>query len=313
MMSPMRSPKPSSLLLAALLLPPVAALGQEAEVPPIDEEPPASFAETSKIDWRATLYGQGQTDASLDEGSVEISRLFAGVRGTKRLSKDVVVNATLGYSWFNYNWKSDLKFGSDPWGSIHSFGAGFGVDWNVTDEWRVTAKGFFRFAGEEGADFGDALTGGGYVGASYAISEDLVLGGALGLSTRLEEDTRWFFIPIVYWGITDDVRLQSTYGVGAVNRYGMELVWDIMRDASIQLGGRAIYHRYRLQDDMIGEEDATQFYAAGTWRFAEKADLTFEAGVAWADVQLDDAGGHTLVQDDYGSEFYIGLGLRFDF
>jgi hypothetical protein len=149
---------------------------------------------------------------------------------------------------------------------------------------------WFGFAGIEinasaewGADFGDALTYGGALGATYQVSDLFSIGAALSASTRLEDDARFIPVPVFDWKITDQWRLGTSAGRSLRLSYAPVEQWLVFADVGFENS------EYRLDDDGASPE--------GVFRDTR---VPVSLGVAWVPsrrVTISVLGGYNVYRE----------------
>jgi hypothetical protein len=127
-----------------------------------------------------------------------------------------------------------------PWGDVHRETISANYFRAIDEKWNVYGGGMIVAAHEEGADFGDSIEGGGYVGVSYAISKNFRIGPGFGIFTQLGDDP--LYVPIVSvdwtiakgWSLTNDRRL------------GLFLAWEPNDALTLKFGGEWQIRDFRL-------------------------------------------------------------------
>lgn len=169
-------------------------------------------------------------------------------------------------------------------------------------------------AGESGADFGDAITFGGALGASYRFRPDMTVGAGFTASTEIEDSARIRPLVIAHWQINEQWSFESGYtevagggGPGGEIRYKISEVWSVA--AGLQ------YHekRFRLSDDArvrdgVGEDSSWPIFAKLTWQVCPNGALELVGGVAVAgELRLENRDGKTIRREDYDPAPLVGL------
>ncbi|MBU6413098.1 MAG: hypothetical protein KGS45_06460 [Planctomycetes bacterium] len=147
-------------------------------------------------------------------------------------------------SW--YDWKDATGFvaGKDtPVRDTYdtSFSARFSTQ--LDDKWIGFVGADINSSAEWGADFGDSLTYGGVIGATYLASESFSIGIALAAQTRLEEDARFLPVPIFDWRINEQWRLGTSAGRSMRLSYAPSKTWLVFADVGFENS------EYRLDND----------------------------------------------------------------
>lgn len=303
------------------------ARGQEdASVPPAVggvKSEATTPARLPPVEVRFTTGGGQQFESGLDGGgdySFGRVQALAGVefQAAERLGIDL----GLGYEYDRFEFSgSGTLAGLDPWRDVHGIRVRATGTYIVTRQWSVFGGAFFTLAGEEGADFGEALTGGGLVGARWARDADHYVGFGFALQTRLEErGLTGFPIILLNWKLSERWKLQNAqYDLGSAGGAGIEIAhlpsddWEIA--AGVQYGTR----RFRLSESGpvpggIGNQEILPLYVAARWSPDRNVELTAFAGlVAWSQLEVADSNGLTIAEEDGDPAAAIGLALRVKF
>jgi hypothetical protein len=224
------------------------------------------------------------------------------------------------YEYSDYQWSGDTGLNSrEPWSDIHTIGISALFTFRPANEWAIFGGPIFRFSGETDADFGDAFTGGGLVGASYRFSNELVLGGGLGVVSQIEDRVRWFPVVVLDWEIVNGVRLTSRTAASTVGRTGLELVFEASRDWEVAIGGAYEKRRFRLDDGGdfpggVGEDVGYPVWGRLTYLPNPNLELTLYGGViAGGNFGVDTDGGRQLYYKDYDPAGLIGFSANIRF
>lgn len=260
------------------------------------------------------------------EGSGDVSSHFFHISGSKDLelnSRSVFVKLNASYYNNTYNF-SGGPAGSftqlDPWDQVHTFNIGANVMWRMNDDWNLFFLPTVRSAGESGAKFGDTLTAGALLGASYKVHDRLYIGPGVGYVGQIEDSASVFPILVINWQLTDTLSVSTGSTVGATLGPGIALKWDIKDDLRFTLGTRAERTRFRLSESNdnnpsgIGEDNSIPVYGMLTYQVNETLQTSFIAGMGISnDFVLDDSKGNRLTKKDYDSSPFLGINLGFDF
>ncbi len=153
----------------------------------------------------------------------------------------------------------------------------------VSGPWAVILGGLGRVQGESGANFGDSLTAGGFVGAGYSFSKESWIDFGVGVFSRLEDDPLVIPYLNLRLPINDRVRFEVS-GLDAA------IVAEVSDTVEVALKGRVEYRDFRLDD------------SRPAWSNGVVTDLRVPIGleVAWMPVPgltLAIEGGVTVYQE----------------
>ena len=84
---------------------------------------------------------------------------------------------------------------------------------------------------------------------SPTFSENLTLGGGIGIRSQLEDDALFYPIIIVDWQITDRLSFDTRLTTGWANQSGAELVYELTED--LDVGIAAVCSTTSGSDSMI--------------------------------------------------------------
>jgi len=293
-----------------------AGLGAEALI-----APPPSGERAQAIVGGAAAY-QFRTDFE-DGGDLATTRFALGTQFRFAFSEQLSLGLNLGYRFDRYEFGGNvfpsLGPGVNPWRDIQTVGLGAVLAWRLDDQWTLSGGPIGQFSGEESVDAGDAASGGGLIAASYRVSESLLLGGGVGVLSRIEDDPAVFPIILVEWRINDQLRLSTRGGPTAVLREGAELIWSPVKQLELALGARYEYVRFRLSEgntfsDGIGEEQAIPIWLRASWLPTANIRLDFFGGLApWGEIKLSDRSGDVLAEADLDPAPFIAGYLSIGF
>ncbi|MCH2139424.1 MAG: hypothetical protein MK100_00140 [Phycisphaerales bacterium] len=139
-----------------------------------------------------------------------------------------------------------------PWSTINTTSFAAGLQWQADQQLQIFGGGEARWATESGGSTGDGFEVGGAIGAAYAFSRSLVLGGGLGVRSQLEDSALFYPIVVVEWQITDRLALSTQLTTGWANRTGAELVYEVEDGIDVGLAAVFDYQRFRLNSDAPG-------------------------------------------------------------
>ncbi|MDY7109867.1 MAG: hypothetical protein SYC29_14640 [Planctomycetota bacterium] len=304
---------------AIVLLSATAAFAQNGR--PQQDVEPAGKTSAATFDFTASagleyIFGSDINDG----GDFELLRGTVGISGTTALTENLDMTLLADYEFAEYDWNGETGLGSrEPWDSVHTIGFGALLTLRPYNEWAIFGGPILRFSGESDADFGESFTAGGLVGASYQVSDELLLGAGVGGMTQIEDKVRWFPVIVLDWEFLNDVRLTSRTAASTVGRTGLEIVYDVSREWEVAIGGAREKRRFRLDDGGdfpggVGEDVGWPVWARLSYQPNPNLELTLYGGViADGNFGVDDDGGHQLSYKDYDPAGLIGFtaNLRF--
>jgi hypothetical protein len=275
------------------------------------------------LGWSSFLEGvyfhQMESDADAG-GQFGADRLAVrgGVRWMPDYRRSVSLSFGYGFAGFDFNGNEGLA-GMNPWDDVHSFGVGAFIRYGFNSRWTMFLVPVVRWTAEQGADWGDAMTGGGFAGFAYRFGDRLTIGPGVGVLSQLEDSASVFPVLLVNWRITDRLGLETGGGLGATQGPGLVLNYDISSRWRLFAGGRYDKLRFRLDESGpapagVGTNRSVPFYGGATVTLNSRASLTLLAGIdAGGELTLDDEGGRRLSDDNYGTTAVLGVAFRFSF
>jgi hypothetical protein len=258
------------------------------------------------------------------DGGGDISKHFFHLSGGVPLynnDDDLFVALTASYHLHSYDFSGNGTFtGLDPWDDVHTGNLGAFIKWSFADNWEFFGIPYVRTTGESGADFGDTITGGALLGASYKFSDTLTIGPGVGYVGQLEDSASIFPILVIDWQFADQWSLTTGSVVGASLGPGLAIKWQIQDDLRFTFGARSERIRFRLDDSVdsakqaIGEDNSISGYGIITWQATEHLQTSFIAGMSFAnELQLDDSSGSRITSEDYDASPFVGINLGYNF
>ena len=302
-------------LLSAVALFPSVGLAEESRS--------AKKFPGSEPGWSTFLRGGyvHQFDGDLDEGgsfNTDSFFLQGGVSHATEYGRSI--SLALGYGFDGYDFSGDSGFaGLRPWYNIHSFRFSVPVRLKYGNNWSVFVMPTIRTTVESGADFDDAITGGGFAGFSYRFSDRLTIGPGIGAVTQIEDSTSVFPVLILNWKMTDRLSLETGRGLGATQGPGMTLKWKATNSLNLSIGGRYERLRFRLDKSGvapkgIGDDRSFPIFGAVSYQFSRKIQGSLLVGVKFGgELRLEDEKGNELSESDYASTGFLGFSFNFLF
>lgn len=239
----------SALAANPLMASPFGA--QEALTDPVDQavqspgqDPDAPFT----MKWSLQGSFSYQLRSTLDTGGrVSWSRSHAHIKGRMPINDEFELLVGARYQYDNFDF-SDTGLVGTPFSGVNSVQLDGVVQWKATPRWQIFVGGQAIFSVGQGADFGDAVTGGGAVGAVYSFSETFSIGGGIGARSRILDEVLIYPVIVVDWHITDRLSLSTRMTSGWANQTGAELSYELKEGVDVGVAAVFDYQRFRLSD-----------------------------------------------------------------
>lgn len=236
-----------------------------------------------------------QLDASLESaGSYSVSSVLIRASVAQPISRKTILALSLGYDYSDYDFSEDAVLESaSPWDKVHAFNLAFPVIRKIGDRWSILVSPSVGSYGASGATFGDSLTWGAVLAATYSFRADRKLGFGLGAFDRIGESRGFPFVAID-WQLADRWRLANPLSVGPTGPAGLEVVYKPAEKWELGLGGAYRNIRFRLDDqdlepNGIGEQRGVVTFARALHSFSPKLDLIVYAGmVTSGELRIED-------------------------
>ncbi|MGH0030516.1 MAG: hypothetical protein ACQGVC_12045 [Myxococcota bacterium] len=278
--------------------------------------PGASLAEDWMPVLRTGMEFQGETDLKdLNSGEFNFWLWNLGGDVSGEVADDVRLGFDADYTVIGYDF-DDIATG-EPWETVHVVRLTPTFEISVTDEWSIVTGPFIEFSGEDDADFGDTISGGGLFGVGYRMSDDLSLGLGLVVRSEIEDDV--YVQPWVRasWDATDD--LNVSLGTGSRRGGQLRVGYTFLDDFEAAFSGGFRRERFRLDDsgptrDGVGQEEAIVGSLNLVWNFFENASAEVYVGLtADGEFRLENSRGHKIIDSDYDDAAMGGFRFRYDF
>lgn len=273
------------------------------------------------ITWTVRAGALHQFESDIDDGGAfSLSHYKGGVSARIQASAKTVLTASLNYDRYSFDFSDTGRFGGDPWDGVNEFSASLLLNQQLDEHWGLIALGNISIAAEQGADEGDAFTGGGGLGLSYRFNSSLTLGVGAMVRTRLEDDPRILPLVQLYWQIDEDLMLRAgQVDIAAALGPGVDLGWRLNESWQLGAGVRWRSIRFRLDDediapDGVGEEQAVPLYARLSYTFGRRSSVFLFGGAAFGgSLEIDNEHGREVFDEDYDAAPFIGIGgvIRF--
>lgn len=277
-----------------------------------------------KIRFRIDTGGSHQFETDIDgAGEFDVTRAKIGFGVTIPIGERLTMDNYLSYEVSDYDFSTPTALAGifDPWSTIHTVRYRGNFQWTVDDQWSVFGGPIVGVSGEDGADFDEAITGGGMVGVNYRNGESFSIGvGVLMISQIEDDDAAVFPVITVNWRIDDAWTLRSgPLDLGSSGGVGLELAWAFAEKWELAMGAQYQTRRFRLKDvgvppNGVGEETSVPIYTRLTWRFAPNATAyVFGGVVAGGELRLETSSGAKISEVDYDPAGIVGLKLNVGF
>jgi len=255
----------------------------------------------------------------MDEGgTLSRSAYAAGFSLRHIASQRLAFSATIGYEFEQYRIRNSTAFAGRGWRDIHHVSLSAGMNLRMTDEWSVFASPALRFGAESGAQWDDAATVSGLIGAAYQVNPDLRLGAGFGVQTRLERRAVVFPLIIVDWKFAEDWRLSTDAGEFFIQP-GVDVIYTLNDQWTFAAGLSYLSRGFRLDEsgdvpDGVGTFEGFPVRVRATWNASPRMQVSGVAGAFFAGkAQLRDASGNPLGKDNMSAGVQIGAMFEFRF
>jgi hypothetical protein len=292
------------LLLAATLLLPSFALGQEQRRGPWVWSVAGGALHQAEADLDGT-----DGAFSVNRGTLEVSSGYAWDRRTS-------VSLSLGLGSSNYVFDSAARIdGEKPWGRVEDYRLSVPMRFTVAEKAGVIIIPSVRTYAESGASMSDGQTEGVIAGAGWRFSDRLTIGPGFGWFSEVGGGSTAFPIVVIDWKITDRLSLETGRGLAASQGPGLTLSYAL--DSRWSLSALARYEKTRFSLDhgpqgaAIGEDRSTPLLLSvdySPWPMT-RASLFVGAEVNGR-LTLEDQRARELEKRDYDTAPVIGFSFR---
>lgn len=311
------------LLIAALAGSVDVALGQQG--PPVPEAPSdeggvarAPFSLNAAFDAYAEHAFASDLDDP-DQGSVSVTRVGGVLDVVIPLREGHKLIPSFGSEYSRYNFDEDtLIAGTDqPWDDVLEHRVGLTYQGKVNEHWGVIAGGSLDASYQTGADFGDSLTYGARLGATYTRDEKLTIGLGVAAFTRLEDGVLIIPFPVINWKISEQWSVRT--GSRGVRGLRGEVVYSPFERFSFSVGAGVEGREFRLDEDGpisggVGRDWRVPVSFIAQWHVAKQVTLRGEVGAHFfQSYTIDDINGNEVADADAGMAPFVGVGVAFTF
>ena len=284
---------------------------------PTPEEEAARRREMSRIRITPRAFAEHTFTSELDDVPIDVSitRGGAGLSIAAPLSQRLRFSVGLDGEISNYDF-------DDVFNLIETIGDPFAEAYRASirpqlliiqsprTAWFI--GGIAQTAGTFDADFGDTLTGGGFGGIRYQVTEEFAVSVGAGVTTRLEDDP--LLIPIIglEWDVGKGVAITS-------EGLGLTLNAGVSDQVSFLLSGGWELREYRLEQDNpvpLGVlRDSRGLLGAGIqWRPMPNISVELLGGaVVWQEFRIDDQEGDEIAELNTDPAPFIRVSGRITF
>jgi hypothetical protein len=257
-----------------------------------DTKPPLSRLETH-LDFSLDYAFRTDIDGP---GTVAVTRANADIESAWHLMDKVTGTLFLGteWTWYNFSGATAVLPGppvtGSPFNQMVDTSFRPGVIYAMTEHWSLVAGGILEISGQLGADTGDSLRGGGYLGVRKQQNKNLAW--TLGITAESRLDDSFQFLPLLglEWHVSDTVVVTLQ---GPAVRVSSKLndQWSFVLDAAFQSREFRLDTSSPLSGGVI--RDTRVPVAAGfIWRPDHDWEVTLKAGaVVYQEYKLLNSSG----------------------
>lgn len=261
-----------------------------------------------------------QFDADLESaGSYSVSSILIRASVAQPVSRKTILGLSLGYDYSDYEFSEEAMLESaSPWDKVHAFNLGLPIIRKIGERWSMLASPSVGSYGASGASFGDSLTWGVVLAATYSFRADRKLGFGLGAFDRIGQSRGFPFVAID-WQLAERWRLTNPLSVGPTGPAGLEVAYKPSKNWEIGLGGAYRNIRFRLEEqdlepNGIGEQRGVVTFFRALHSFSPKLDLIVYTGMVTSGelrIEDEDAQRRRTTEHDAAPVLAITLSGRF--
>jgi hypothetical protein len=183
----------------------------------------------------------------------------------------------------------------------HELGVRFSTQ--INERWGWYVGGGVNVAGERGASWSEAATYAALVGLTYTPSRSLLIGPAILVSTRLEDEPTVFPAAIINWQIAEQWRFHTlSPALGNTGRAAI-LEYAATEQIAFSIGVGFVSSEYRLDADDesppskgILRDRAVAAFVGVDWKPTARVSLDVKAGaLVWREFELRDSEGNGIM------------------
>ncbi len=307
-----------ALLILLWVLPAETAMGQVVLLSPV----------SGYYDWERVISGnvEHQFDSAISGGGrFDRLRFELGLEGGGPISQNVRLSLATGYAHTRYGFSDSASpscanpaacFERSPWSGVHSVDAVPGASLVLNDTLQIIARVPIHWEAEGGSDQ-NGLTAGLIGAVLLRLSQDFSATLGVGVQNEIEQRTSVFPVISLDWRLSHDLRLRTTGGPDQGG--GGELLWGPADAIQLSLTAGWERRRFRLDGaapnaDGVGQYTAVPLRVGFRLNLTRSAYLTLTGGLAVAGrLEIDDAAGRSLREQDFDTAGLIRGGLRISF
>ncbi len=302
----------AATLAAGVTLPALPVVAQDAaSLEGIETSPPLG-------QYRLSVGGGYRTEADLDKGDGKVGEGAFRVVGAGlfNINDRFKLAPIVSYQFSDYTFSDLFAPGGRKMDdtAVHIGRATALLQYKFDDQWTIYGGPSGSFAFQDGADFGDSLSGGGLAGFNYRFNDRLDVGAGFGIFSKLNDSP--FLLPFITanWQFADPWSLRVGFQEVAGNGgFGGEVTYDFKNNWMVGAGVQVEQKRFRLKDNGpepggVAQDRNVPIYAKVTWQAHEKVAVELIGGVVvGGNIRLEDNGGHRWGDIDYDPSAVIGL------
>lgn len=222
-------------------------------------------------------------------------------------------------SEYDFDGATGLAAGGDPIGGATVYGLSARLVHPLDETFTFIGGGGVEWAAEDGADFGESATLGGFAAVAWKTSDDLTLTLGVGVSDRLEDDVRVLPFVGVEWRFAENMRLSSTEigrALGSGQGAGLGVVYESNEELSLVVGAAFSGRQFRLDEDGplpdgVLQDDRIVTGLGVVWRPEANIVVRGGAGAAvWSNIETLDSSGTTVGDEDGDPAPFITASVR---
>jgi len=289
-------------------------------VSPAVSQNPGGNNSPRKSHWNIAASGIYQSPSHLDSGgSFSVSRYWLRIDGNTSMQGPFNTGLTFSFDFDDYDFSNATAYGGTaPWDNVQRFGLGIPLRYRIKENWHLALAPSVEFSKETSAGWEDALIYGGFVALSHQSGRKFRIGGGLGIYSGLEETSIFPYL-VVFWQITDDLRLSNPFRVGPAGPAGLELAWRLDRNWELGTGGAYRSFRFRLDETGFAPNGIGKSSFLPVWgRISRKLGPVFMvdvyAGLLFdGKLKIENQNGNEMVSDEYDTAalFSLTVSARF--
>lgn len=313
----------------ALLLAAPTALAQNGETPPVvtkpesptASEPAPAPAGERKAEAAFDLYGDYtfQSDFSDEPGHVSIWRVGANANMSFPVMERSAIGVGLRAERWGFEFGDATTFDAadgKPWKEVSDLAALVSFRHQFSEHWSGAVGGGLEAAFADGAEFGDSITGGGFVSAAYKFTDDLTVGFGVTARSQLEDNAFVFPLITFDWKFAEHWRMSSN---PSVSRRLYSITYSPNDQWAFSFGGGYQTMDFRLDDgdstpNGVGRIARIPIGAEVSWNPSKQLSIGVYGGAfVWQEYTLDDQNGDRVLRDQADIAPFLGAQVEWRF